>query len=124
MQTLGANYALGNAKFFFMNQTSKTTSASTVNSAYRSVGATYTMGPITWLAQAGSLTNKTVTSGDNKSTLMGLGADYALSKRTTLYGRYESIADKSGYVINPSKLTAVSGDTTRVRSAIGIRHSF
>jgi predicted porin len=124
LQTLGANYALGNAKFFFMNQTSKVTSTSSNNASYRSAGATYTMGAITWLAQAGSLTNKSVTTGDNKSTLIGLGADYALSKRTSLYGRYESIADKSGYVINPSKLTAVSGDTTRVRSAIGIRHTF
>ena len=124
LQTLGANYALGNAKYFFMNQTSKVTSTSSNNASYRSAGATYTMGDITWLAQAGSLTNKSVTSGDNKSTLVGLGADYALSKRTSLYGRYESIADKSGYVINPTKLTALSGDTTRVRSAIGIRHTF
>ena len=126
LNTLGANYNFGALTAYGMYQTSKaeTTSATTVDSKYYSLGAKYTIGQIDLLAQVGQLKNNASTSNGQKSNLTGLGVDYNLSKRTALYARYENIADKNGYVANPTALTAVSGETTRVRSAFGVRHSF
>jgi predicted porin len=125
LNTLGANYTFGNTTAYLLNQTSEatTTSATTRDTKYTSFGVKHVMGATTLLAQMGTLSND-VTNTADKSKLTGLGADYALSKRTNAYFRYESIDDKNGYVANPSKLAAVTGDNKRTRTAIGVRHSF
>ena len=117
VNTLGANYTMGAAKFFLLNQTNKK-SDNTVNTKYTSVSATYAIGATTLMAQYGQLNNDV---NNTKSKMTGLGADYALSKRTALYARYESIDDKAGVV-------AVTGFTAandkRTRTAFGLRHAF
>jgi predicted porin len=125
LNTLGANYTMGNTTLFLLNQTSEATTASakTRDTKYTSFGVRQVMGATTLLAQMGTLSND-VTNTADKSKLTGLGADYALSKRTNAYFRYESIDDKNGYVANPSKLAAVTGDNKRTRTAIGVRHTF
>jgi predicted porin len=115
--TLGANYALGAAKVFALYQTTK--SGTTTNNTYTAVSATYPVGGVTLMAQVGSLENK----DGVKSSLTGLGADYALSKRTTAYARYETINDKAG-VAAVTGFTAAAGNVTRDRTAIGVRHAF
>ncbi len=125
LNTLGANYTMGNTTLFLLNQTSEATTASakTRDTKYTSFAVRHVMGATTLLAQMGTLSND-VTNTADKSKLTGLGADYALSKRTNAYFRYESIDDKNAYVANPSKLAAVTGETKRTRQAIGIRHTF
>jgi predicted porin len=115
--TLGANYALGAAKVFALYQTTK--SGTTTDNTYTAVSATYPVGGVTLMAQVGSLENK----DGVKSSLTGLGADYALSKRTTAYARYETINDKAG-VAAVTGFTAEAGNVTRARTAIGVRHAF
>ncbi len=116
INTLGVNYALGAAKLFLLNQTNKTNTNS-VDNTYTTVSATYTMGSTVLMAQVGGLKNK----DGLKSDIAAVGADYNLSKRTAVYARYESINDKAG-------LVAVTGftaaNTTRTRTAIGVRHAF
>lgn len=122
VNTLGANYTMGAAKFFALNQTNKTNTNS-VNTGYTSVSATYTMGNTVLMAQSGSLKDK-LTS--NKSTLTGLGADYNLSKTTALYARYESIKDNASVISAAGNggFTAAAGNVTRKRTAIGVRYNF
>ena len=57
-----------------------------------------------------------------KSKLAAVGADYALSKRTAVYARYESIDDKAGAI---AAATTIDGaGTKRTRTAVGVRHAF
>jgi predicted porin len=120
VNTLGANYTMGDAKFFVLNQNTKfTTPADPIKLDYWAVSGTYTMGAVTLMASAGQLKEKE--SGE-KSKLAALGADYALSKRTAVYARYESINDKIGIVSNPATLAGTNDK--RTRTAIGVRHAF
>jgi predicted porin len=120
VNTLGANYTMGAAKFFVLNQTNKTNTNSTDNSA-TTVSATYTMGNIVLMAQTGSLKNKAGT----KSNLTGYGADYNLSKTTAVYFRAESIDDKANAMNAAVTPTAVKGtDTKFARTALGLRVAF
>jgi predicted porin len=76
------------------------------------------MGATTLMASAGTFENKAGT----KSKLAALGADYALSKRTAVYARYESIDDKAGAI---AAATTIDGaGTKRTRTAVGVRHAF
>jgi predicted porin len=119
VNTLGANYTMGAAKFFLLNQTNKTNTNST-NTSYTGYSASYTMGATTVMAQMGELKDKL--DGD-KSKMTGIGADYAMSKRTTAYFRTESIKDNAG-VVAITGFTAATGNVKRTRTAIGIRHAF
>lgn len=125
LNTLGANYTVGAVKVFGLYQTSKVDDATYgVDRRLTQVGADYAMGAVTLKAAYGVLKNNKITSGDNTSELLGLGADYAMSKRTSLYARYEKITDGANAVANPSTLAAVAGETSRIRTAVGIRHTF
>jgi predicted porin len=129
LNTLGANYTVGAFKLFALNQTAKAKEDGTdihFNTSYTSFGVNYTTGATTLLAQTGSLKNKLAAAGDaNKTKLLGLGADYALSKRTTAYLRYERLNDDGGNLILPSNLDAAGTDAgTITRTAIGIVHTF
>ncbi len=121
LNTLGANYAIGAAKVFGLYQTNKKNDNS-AKTEYYSLSASYTMGATTLMAQVGQFESKAGANNGKKSDLVGLGADYALSKRTALYARYEAIDDKAGVVANPGTLTGTNDK--RTRTAIGVRHSF
>jgi predicted porin len=122
--TLGANYAFGAAKLFALMQDKKVSDSSDKTS-YFTVSGTYTIGATTLLAQFGELKDKAGTNNGKKSKLAAIGASYALSKRTDVYARYESIDDKAGVIA----LTSATGFDTytsdkRTRTAIGVKHSF
>ncbi len=128
VNTFGANYTMGAARFFVLNQTNKNTGAgatgsTAVDTKFTSVSATYTMGATTLMAQVGNLKADAGSNAGKKSDLVGLGVDYALSRRTTAYARYESIDDKAG-VVAITGFTAVGTETSRSRTAIGVRHAF
>ena len=121
VNTLGANYALGDAKVFALYQNNKTNTSS-VNSNAFSVSGTYTMGAFVMMAQLGRFNNKFASTSSN---LVGIGIDYSLSKRTALYLRAESINGLGGSAaaVTPA---AISGtDSAKFsRNAIGLRHTF
>lgn len=117
VNTLGANYAFGAAKVFGLYQTNKK-SDNSVDNKYYAISGTYAMGATTLMASVGELENK----AGSKSKLTALGADYALSKRTALYARYEAIDDKAGVAANPGTLTGTNDK--RTRTAFGLRHAF
>ncbi len=119
--TMGANYTMGAVKVFGLYQTNKTDDAVVENKGM-SLSATYAMGAVTLMAQVGNNENK----AGAKSKLTGIGADYALSKRTALYFRSESIDDKAALMnaaVNPGSI-ANAGDTKFGRTAVGVRHTF
>lgn len=119
VNTLGANYNFGTAKLLGLRQTNKTDTNS-VNTTFTSVSGTYTLGNTVLLAQTGGLKNNNT---GLKSNLLGLGADYLLSKTTALYFRHESIKDNAG-VVAVSGFTAAAGNVTRTRTALGVRIGF
>ncbi len=119
--TMGANYTMGALKVFGLYQTRKTDDAVTDNTGM-SLSATYAMGAVTLMAQVGNNENK----AGVKSKLTGIGADYALSKRTALYFRSESIDDKANLMnaaVNPATILNTN-DTKFGRTAVGVRHTF
>ena len=121
INTLGANYTMGAAKLFGLYQTNKTNTNTVDNKAF-TISGTYTMGAVVLMAQAGELKN----AAGLKSKLVGLGADYNLSKRTAVYFRAETIDDKAAAMnaaVNPSTI-ANAADTKFGRTAIGVRHAF
>jgi predicted porin len=121
VNTLGANYAFGDAKLFGLYQTNKTNTNSVNNKAF-SISGTYIMGAVVLMAQAGDVKNDV---NGTKSKLVGLGADYNLSKRTAVYFRAESIDDKAGTVQAALTPATIKGtDTKFARTAVGIRHAF
>ncbi len=126
VNTLGANYAFGDFKLFGLYQgTTITVPVGNNNKAdFMSVSGTYTMGAVVLMAQFGNLKDKTEGSKKSSDSMLSLGVDYNLSKRTALYARYESINDKIGLVANSGQLPGVAGQEKRVRSAFGVRHAF
>ena len=60
------------------------------------------------------------------ANVTGLGLDYALSKRTALYARYERDADSAATFrsLANTGYTAATGNTTYTATAVGVRHTF
>jgi len=126
VNTLAAAYTMGAAKFMFLNQTNKNTGAATVattvDTSYTSVAATYTMGQTVLMANIGGLKANAGSKNGEKSSIVGIGADYNLSKTTALYARYESIDDKASVIAAAATIDGT--DTKRTRTALGIRVGF
>jgi predicted porin len=134
LNTLGANYTMGAITGYLFNQTAKDNNATAANKLDRTsniYGVKYVMGAHTFMAQSGNA--KLNSSGQTstttfqvegqKTTLTGIGYDYALSKRTNLYFRSESINDKAG-MASPRATIDVAGQTKITRQAIGVKHTF
>jgi predicted porin len=134
LNTLAVNYTLGPVTAYYLNQAAKDDAAVAANKLDRKsniFGAKYVMGAHTFMVQSGNA--KLNSSGQTstatyqvegqKSTLTGIGYDYAMSKRTTAYVRAESINDKAGMASARATIDQ-SGQTKITRQAIGIRHTF
>lgn len=125
-QTLAGNYAFSNGlKVLALSQRAKR-SDDTLDRLTTLIGASYTMGAHTFAANFGNSKNSgTATAAEialgkgKTSNLFTVGYDYALSKRTALYGRYESIND-DGNVLGGN----TANDQKRTRTALGLRHTF
>jgi predicted porin len=68
---------------------------------------------------------------DNVGTLFGLGADYALSKRTTVYGTYSRVSNTDGANFSAGLAGGAAGSTLTSAAnpsstglAIGVFHAF
>jgi predicted porin len=106
-----------------LNQTNKKSDGTNDRSA-TSFSVKHVMGAHSFIATTGSLKAKSGTYNGKKTTSMGLGYDYALSKTSNLYVRHESIKDDAVVLTQPTQLTAVTGNNDRTRTAIGLKVGF
>lgn len=129
--TAAAKYTMGNLAFSILNQTNKTNTSS-VNTTASTYAVSYTMGDTVLMAQTGEGKANAGSYNGSKTKLIGIGADYNLSKRTAIYFRAESIDDNArmgNSAVNPNAVantTAVNALTDQKfgRQAIGLRHAF
>jgi len=120
INSFAGNYAMGDLTLYAGYQTVKDDkSVSAVDTKAYVLGAKYVVGANTFSATSGELTNDVTAK---KSKFYGLGYDYALSKTTALYARYESLKDDGGTVAAVTGFTETN--TTRTRSALGLRVAF
>ena len=140
LDTLSANYTVGAATLgYFYQKASSDTLLATYSASGNTDGAVkydrktngvsvaYQATPSIKLmanyAQV-KIGDETRAGTDGATTkVTGLGADYSLSKRTTLYARYEQDKDAAG-VRAITGYTAATGNTTYKATAFGIRHTF
>ena len=124
VNTLGANYTMGAIKGMFLNQTVKTTTGTVAtDTSYTAFTGAYTMGNTVLMASTGKLKQDVGTYAGKSSKLTAFGADYNLSKTTSLYLRSESIKDEAATIAANTQLD-VSGNTKRTRTAIGLKTNF
>jgi predicted porin len=110
---LAANYTFGPATVYGGWTSSKSSVAATADSRSWNLALKYAVsGALSLMANVVKVDDKLTTNQDR--SLTGLGLDYALSKRTTAYGRYE----------NGDNDKAASGTGNFTRYQIGMRHSF
>jgi len=89
------------------------------------VGATKYMVNYQNVANGDSATKRTASTAGQSAKVLGLGVDYSMSKRTTLYARYEKDTDSSSDIFRD---VATPGYTAKnhvyTATALGIRHTF
>jgi len=114
---MSANYAINSAAtVYYASWTEKQNTSTSIDVAGSMFGAKYMMGDTTFFFSTGKSNEKSTANVDKKIT--GYGADYALSKRTALYARY----DNRDADTNTTAATAAAGITKR--TSVGIRHTF
>lgn len=137
MQILGASYDFGAFKLvgnYISNKNSASNLAGDSRYTEANLGAVIPNGAWNFIAQIGS--NKTTTdqagnaAGDANGTDWALGAEYALSKRTTAFAK-TGITNKLDGVLNITAANSLTGaavngtgDVKRTVSSVGIRHTF
>jgi len=142
--TLGVNYAIGDAKIGYVNQSVKNNAGADTDLVNRAVSTSasmlfgqYQMGASRFMLSSGSRkTNSgyaTVATVDTslaglKGTYTGYGVEYDLSKRTYVYfrGQSQTVADLgfTTVVVNGANLTAMPTDKKITVNALGISHQF
>ncbi len=116
LSILSANYTIGATTLYGASWTEKQNTATSTSTTGTMMGVKYVMGNVSVLASMGNSNDKTTANVDKK--VAGIGADYALSKRTNAYVRYETRdADK-----NSAADTSAAGQTKV--TAVGLRHTF
>jgi predicted porin len=109
---LAANYTFGPATVYGGWTSSKSSVAATADSRSWNLALKYAMGNWAFMGNVVKVDDKLI--GNQDRSLTGLGLDYALSKRTTAYGRYEN-GDND-------KAAGATGNFSRYQ--IGMRHTF
>ena len=142
LKTLSATYAIGAGSIGYFNQRvssdvikqAGSTTAAALNSQYdrktNGISGKYAVTPTTTLmanyqkvtigTEAAVATVATVNGAS--TTVVGLGVDYALSKRTTAYFRTEK--DKDDAIVRAVTGYGTNAAGTYKATAIGIRHTF
>lgn len=115
LNTLTANYTFGATTVYVgvHNARLEAAGVQTAKTSATNLAVKHAMGATTLLANMAKRTDKQTAVADN-GDVTGLGADYALSKRTNLYGRYEKFEQSSA--------TAATGKRTAY--SFGIKHTF
>ena len=148
LNTLAANYTMGATTVFAARWTEEQTASAATSTKLDAVGtmigARHIMGAFTFMGSyakrddksvdnftqpAGAANGGAVTYANADRKILGLGVDYALSKRTAIWARYQSIdpnTNRSGVnttVPTAAANTVASFDAVKT-TAVGIRHSF
>ncbi len=120
--TAGVNYNMGATTLYGGLQQSKTSSAAGVETGKLSqynFAAKYVTGVNTFMAQYAKVSNKLA---DGKSTTIGLGYNYALSKSADIVARYERITDEIGLTATAAPFNGTDGNTrTRLGAGLQVR---
>jgi len=145
LNTLAANYTMGATTLYAMYWTEKQdTSAATavaLDAVGTQLGARHISGPWTFMAayskrddkSTANVTSSASSSAGNISyadadrTTLGLGVDYALSKRTAIYARYQAVdpnTNRSGMNTSSSVTNVHTSFDKVTTTAVGIRHTF
>lgn len=126
---LGLGFTMGTTKLGFVweDQSVEGTSLQDHKAYYLSLS--HGMGPISLKAAYGKADDGEGVAVDNSATFWALGADYAMSKRTTAYLIYTSLDNDGtgtyglkGY--NAIAATGVEAGSNSTGLSIGIKHSF
>ena len=126
VRALSASYDFGMAKVAFTNTHEEAAYlGSTPKNDSNLIGVTVPMGALTLKASYINAVRNSGAAGakDEKGDLLGLGVDYALSKRTKVYATYANVKNTDG----ASYFTGVTDKTVGGSSdnvAIGVFHSF
>jgi predicted porin len=117
-QVFGGNYKMG-ANTFYAGLTTLRSSAGDEDSQSWNLAYKYDLSPKTSLiankvSRSSALAISSAATSNNNASLIGLGVNHSLSKRTTLYARYESVD------VNTDNNATGETNTTFV----GIRHQF
>lgn len=86
LQTIAGSYALGNLTLRAARFSEKTTVATARDLQGFVIGARYAQGALAYTANYGKSDDGTTANVDRR--IIGVGVDYSLSKRSTIYGRY------------------------------------
>ena len=125
MTILGAAYDFGVLRlvgnYITTKQTASNTNTDTVQTE-TNIGLTAPFGAVTAIAQIGRNTYSSSVVGANQGDRSGndwaIGADYALSKRTTAFVK-TGVTNKLEGILN-----GVQNDSKRTVTSIGIKHTF
>lgn len=123
-----ASYKMGDTRLVALYQTADNTAgAAATDSKTWGVGVAHAMGPITLKAQHYDYDLK---NSANDAKMTAVGADYALSKRTTLQVAYSKVTNSgtatlggSAAVAGTDTLTVAAGEDP-ARFSIGLKHTF
>jgi len=111
-----------------LNNASATSTTIKYDRKTTGLSAAYEITPVVKLmtnyavAKNGSTASNSGTASKS-TTVMGLGVDYALSKRSTAFIRYENNGDEAG-LRSITGYSAVNSSTTYTATAVGLRHTF
>ena len=116
LNTVAANYTVGAARIMGAMWTEKQNTTPAVDVSGYVLGANYDLGTVELKASIGATNDKSAANVDRK--ILGLGADYKLSKRSALWARYENRD------ANKNLGDDVSAAGTTKTFAVGVRHTF
>ena len=117
---LGLGYTFGDAKVGFIYEKVNADTKAKDRKSYILNGA-YTMGPIVLKAQYGKVNDSQFSAANDDQKMWALGADYNLSKRTTVYFVYAS-ADSD--ITSAATLVGATNTSGSNGWNLGMKHSF
>ncbi len=128
LSALSASYDLGMAKlaYTYAREESVGTAATAKNTS-NLFGVTVPMGAFNLKASYIAAARNTGVAGaaDETGTLLGLGVDYALSKRTTAYSTWARVSNgDNGASYSTGGVGATTANNSSQNLAIGVKHNF
>jgi len=125
---LGLGYTFGDTKLGFVWEDQSVEGVSLQDHKAWFLSAAHTMGPIVLKASYGKAGDGEGAGVNNSATVWNLGADYNLSKRTSVYGVYTNLNNDGTAVTGGSydvKGYAAGANGASVKGlSLGIKHSF
>jgi len=123
---LGASYDFGAAKLVYTYATEKTNALTAPKNTTNLIGVAVPMGAATFKASyiAATYNSGAAAAADKTGTLLGLGVDYALSKRTTAYASYANVTNSDNSALYSTGVNNGVNGNSSSNLAIGVYHKF